>query len=60
MDESSKENESADAHMAGFHEHIAPLSSDTANLENEIMGAVRMTDYDQLTSHYKKASKDIN
>jgi len=36
-----------DAHIAGFHKHIDAVPVDpTANLENEIMGAVRMTDYD--------------
>ncbi len=49
--------------MAGFHKHIDPntkIDDDNA-LENEIMGAVRMTDYDELTKHYTDVhKKDIN
>jgi len=48
--------------MAGFHKHIVAADPfPTANLENEIMGAVKMTDYDELTKTYVKANKkDIN
>jgi hypothetical protein len=52
-------NESVDAHIAGFPKHLAK-DENYENLEKEIMGAVRMTDYDKLTKTYKDVHKEID